>query len=482
MKKIFLLILAGCIGGVISLGLFKMFSNVQSAPTVIETPKAKVSYASSSYTPSAQLEDFTFAAQKTVDGVVHVKTEVEVQNAYNPWADFFGGQAYMEPYVQSGSGSGVIISNDGYIITNNHVIDGADKIEVSLNDNRTYKAELVGTDPATDIAVLKIEGNGFPAILIGNSDNVQIGEWVLAVGNPFDLTSTVTAGIVSAKARNIDLLDGDPFKEIFPVESFIQTDAAVNPGNSGGALVNTKGELVGINTAIASRTGSFAGYSFAVPSSIASKVAEDLITYGKVQRAFIGVRIEPVTSELALDLDLDEIKGIYVNSLTENGGAAKAGIKNGDIILEVNGREVNSVPALQEEVSKYRPGDKVEVTVLSGKKIKTLDVELRDNEGKTEISTPEEIDMTSILGAQIIDVPENVASKLGLRGGAQVYELDKGKLSLNGIKKGFIITKIDGDAVLGKESFEELISKKSGGVLLEGVYENGTKAYYGFGI
>jgi len=413
---------------------------------------------------------------------VHVKTEVEVQNAYNPWADFFGQQSYMEPYVQSGSGSGVIISNDGYIITNNHVIEGADKIEVSLNDNRTYSAELIGTDPATDIAVLKIDGKNLPAILIGNSDDVKIGEWVLAVGNPFDLTSTVTAGIVSAKARNIDLLNGDPFKEIFPVESFIQTDAAVNPGNSGGALVNTSGELIGINTAIASRTGSFAGYSFAVPSSIASKVAEDLITFGKVQRGFIGVRIEPVTSEIAESLGLDEIKGIYVNSLTDNGGASSAGISSGDIIMEVNGREVNSVPELQEEISKYRPGDEVQVTFLSKNKLKTTNVELRDNEGKTEVSTKEEPDITKVLGAQLLDVPDNVASRLGIKGGAQVYELSKGKLSMNGIKKGFIITKIDGDQVLSKDDFQRLIEKKSGGVLIEGVYENGTKAYYGFGL
>jgi len=471
-------------GGIISLGAFKFLTNGEKTSEVAAPKKATLEFAQKVNLPGpvGTIEDFTFAAQKTVNGVVHVKTEVEVQNAYNPWADFFGGQAQLEPYIQSGSGSGVIISNDGYIITNNHVIEGADKIEVSLNDNRTYEAELVGTDPGTDIAVLKINGTGLPAILIGNSDNVKIGEWVLAVGNPFDLTSTVTAGIVSAKARNIDLLDGDPFKEIFPVESFIQTDAAVNPGNSGGALVNTNGELIGINTAIASRTGSFAGYSFAVPSSIASKVAEDIITYGKVQRAFIGVRIEPVTSQLAEELDLDEIKGIYVNSLTENGGAALGGIKGGDIILEVNGREVNSVPALQEEVSKYRPGDKVGVTVLSGKKIKTLDIELRDNQGKTEISTPEELDITSILGAQIIDVPQEVSSKLGIAGGAQVYELDKGKLSMNGIKKGFIITKIDGNIIKNKRDFESIIEQKSGGVLLEGVYENGTKAYYGFGL
>ena len=438
-----------------------------------------VSHPTSSIMP---VNDFTVAASKTVNGVVHVKTEIEVQNAYNPWADFFGDGSGIEPYVQKGSGSGVIISDDGYIITNNHVIEGADNIEVSMNDNRSYSAELIGTDPTTDIAVLKIEGSHFPSLKIGDSEAVKIGEWVLAVGNPFDLTSTVTAGIVSAKGRNINLLSSDPGREIFPIESFIQTDAAVNPGNSGGALVNTNGELIGINTAIASRTGSFSGYSFAVPSSIASKVAEDLIRYGQVQRAYIGVRIRPVTETLANDYNLPNVKGIHVNSLTENGAAYDAGIKSGDVILQINSKEVNSVPQLQEQISKYRPGDNVTVTVWRGGIEKKILVELRDNDGGTSLKSSDKSEIKEILGAQFSNISDETKTKLGITGGAQIKELQRGKLSYSGIKKGFIVTKIDGNDINNSADLENVLENRSGGILLEGVYENGTKAYYGFGL
>jgi S1-C subfamily serine protease len=304
----------------------------------------------------------------------------------------------------------------------------------------------------------------------------------LAVGNPFDLTSTVTAGIVSAKGRNINLLSSDPGREIFPIESFIQTDAAVNPGNSGGALVNTNGELIGINTAIASRTGSFSGYSFAVPSSIASKVAEDLIKYGQVQRAYIGVRIRPVTETLANDYNLPNVKGIHVNSLTENGAAYDAGIKSGDVILQINSKEVNSVPQLQEQISKYRPGDNVTVTVWRGGIEKNILVELRDNDGGTTLKSSEKSEIKEILGAQFSDVSDETKTKLGITGGAQIKELKRGKLSYSGIKKGFIVTKIDGNDINNSADLENLLENRSGGILLEGVYENGTKAYYGFGL
>ncbi len=485
MKRIISFTAAAFIGGLFALMASTYFlsdSELISYGDRGNTTASNFNYVSHPTSSIMPVNDFTMAASKTVNGVVHVKTEIEVQNAYNPWADFFGDGSGIEPYVQKGSGSGVIISDDGYIITNNHVIEGADNIEVSMNDNRSYSAKLIGTDPTTDIAVLKIEGSHFPSLKIGDSEAVKIGEWVLAVGNPFDLTSTVTAGIVSAKGRNINLLSSDPGREIFPIESFIQTDAAVNPGNSGGALVNTNGELIGINTAIASRTGSFSGYSFAVPSSIASKVAEDLIKYGQVQRAYIGVRIRPVTETLANDYNLPNVKGIHVNSLTENGAAYDAGIKSGDVILQINSKEVNSVPQLQEQISKYRPGDNVTVTVWRGGIEKKILVELRDNDGGTTLKSSDKSEIKEILGAQFSNVSDETKTKLGITGGAQIKELQRGKLSYSGIKKGFIVTKIDGNDINNSADLENLLENRSGGILLEGVYENGTKAYYGFGL
>ena len=485
MKRIISFTAAAFIGGLFALMASTYFlsdSELISYGDRGNTTASNFNYVSHPTSSIMPVNDFTMAASKTVNGVVHVKTEIEVQNAYNPWADFFGDGSGIEPYVQKGSGSGVIISDDGYIITNNHVIEGADNIEVSMNDNRSYSAELIGTDPTTDIAVLKIEGSHFPSLKIGDSEAVKIGEWVLAVGNPFDLTSTVTAGIVSAKGRNINLLSSDPGREIFPIESFIQTDAAVNPGNSGGALVNTNGELIGIDTAIASRTGSFSGYSFAVPSSIASKVAEDLIRYGQVQRAYIGVRIRPVTETLANDYNLPNVKGIHVNSLTENGAAYDAGIKSGDVILQINSKEVNSVPQLQEQISKYRPGDNVTVTVWRGGIEKKILVELRDNDGGTTLKSSDKSEIKEILGAQFSNVSDETKTKLGITGGAQIKELQRGKLSYSGIKKGFIVTKIDGNDINNSADLENLLENRSGGILLEGVYENGTKAYYGFGL
>jgi serine protease Do len=485
MKRIISFTAAAFIGGLFALMASTYFlsdSELISYGDRGNTTASNFNYVSHPTSSIMPVNDFTVAASKTVNGVVHVKTEIEVQNAYNPWADFFGDGSGIEPYVQKGSGSGVIISDDGYIITNNHVIEGADNIEVSMNDNRSYSAELIGTDPTTDIAVLKIEGSHFPSLKIGDSEAVKIGEWVLAVGNPFDLTSTVTAGIVSAKGRNINLLSSDPGREIFPIESFIQTDAAVNPGNSGGALVNTNGELIGINTAIASRTGSFSGYSFAVPSSIASKVAEDLIRYGQVQRAYIGVRIRPVTETLANDYNLPNVKGIHVNSLTENGAAYDAGIKSGDVILQINSKEVNSVPQLQEQISKYRPGDNVTVTVWRGGIEKKILVELRDNDGGTSLKSSDKSEIKEILGAQFSNISDETKTKLGITGGAQIKELQRGKLSYSGIKKGFIVTKIDGNDINNSADLENLLENRSGGILLEGVYENGTKAYYGFGL
>lgn len=425
--------------------------------------------------------DFVNAAERTVNSVVHVKTESTVNPTYNPWFDFFGYQ--QSPQVQSGSGSGVIISNDGYIITNNHVVEGAQKLVVTLNNNKNYTATLVGRDPSTDIAVIKIDEKNLPAINWGNSEEVHVGQWVLAVGNPFELTSTVTAGIVSAKARNINLIGNrNTNEEVFPVESFIQTDAAVNPGNSGGALVNTKGELIGINTAIASRTGVFTGYSFAVPTTIAKKVSTDLIEFGKVQRAFIGVKISEVTEDIAQSAGLNEVAGIYVNAIT-NGDSE---MKEGDVILKVGGREVKNVPQLQEQVAKYRPGDKVKVGVWRDKKWLEVEVALKNRSGRAELNdfaADAEANFSS-LGAEFVQPTAEEMQKLRIKGGAKIKTLNQGKLRSAGIQQGFIVTKIDDTMVDGPNTLKEALSSKAKGegILIEGVYPNGTRAYYGFGL
>jgi S1-C subfamily serine protease len=327
---------------------------------------------------SAQ-NSFELAARKSIDAVVHIRTRK--RQAMSPWQELL---RYSDPNpILEGSGSGVIIAENGFIVTNNHVIEGADKIVISLNNNRTYEAQIIGTDPSTDIAVLQINSDApLPFIEFGRSDQVNIGEWVLAVGNPFDLTSTVTAGIVSAKARNINLLRARPERGVFPIESFIQTDAAVNPGNSGGALVNTKGELIGINTAIASRTGSYSGYAFAIPSSIVSKVAQDLMRYGEVQRAYLGIQIEPVDEQLAKLLALDEITGCAITAIVPGSGAADSEIAVGDIVLAIDGLPISNFAELQECMSQYHPGEKVVVRVWRQLKAADLTVQLRDRNGQ----------------------------------------------------------------------------------------------------
>jgi Do/DeqQ family serine protease len=425
--------------------------------------------------------DFVVAAERTVNSVVHVKTEVKT-TAYDPWGGFFGYQ--QQPQTQTGSGSGVIISADGYIVTNNHVIDGAEKMTVTLNNNKNYEATLVGRDPSSDIAVLKIDEQNLPAISWGNSDDVHIGQWVLAVGNPFELTSTVTAGIVSAKGRNINIIGDGKGAEVLPVESFIQTDAAVNPGNSGGALVNTNGELIGINTAIASRTGTYAGYSFAIPASIAKKVAQDIIEFGNVQRGFLGVQIAAVTEEQAKEADLPVVSGVYINNVTAGGAAESAGLEAGDIILKVAGYPVSAVPQLQEQISKFRPGNTVNLVIWRGGKEKNIEVELKNKSGRAELENFEEIAAENIasLGAEFSSPSESECKALRIQGGAKVGVLSTGKLRSAGVKTGFIVTKIDGVQVTSPEELQNILKSKSGGILLEGVYPNGTRAYYGFGI
>jgi Do/DeqQ family serine protease len=463
-----------------------MFFDNQSLSALNVAPNIPVYSASYAALPIDGSIDFTAAAERTVNTVVHVKTQSIMQPVYNPWSDFFGYR--QEPQVQMSSGSGVIISNDGYVITNNHVVEGAEKLLVTLNNNKSYEGTLVGRDPSTDIAVIKIEEKNLPAIVWGSSDEVKIGQWVIAVGNPFDLTSTVTAGIVSAKARNINLLGSDnrTNEEVFPVESFIQTDAAVNPGNSGGALVNTRGELIGINTAIASRTGAFAGYSFAVPSSIARKIAQDIIEFGHVQRAFIGVRISDVTEEVAKDAGLKEVAGIQVQSLTDGGAAQDSGIREGDIIQKIGEASVKNVPQLQEQVSRYRPGDKVKVTVWRDSKAQMVDVVLRNRSGKPQLEDFSKASTSAggsiqSLGATFGEPATEDISKLRITGGAKVTDLQPGKFKSIGMQKGFIVTKIDGMTINNPEDLKTALEGKEGKyVEIKGYYSNGMEAMYGF--
>ena len=337
--------------------------------------KAPVSLASYSGQTSSQgiaPVDFTQAAERSVEAVVHVKTKYYRQQYVDPFYHFFFGrpQQSQQPSAMA-SGSGVILSNDGYIVTNNHVIEDANEIEVVLNDKRTFAAQLIGTDPNTDLALLKIEATGLPTIEIGNSDDLRVGEWVLAVGNPFNLTSTVTAGIVSAKARSINILNSD-----MKIESFIQTDAAVNPGNSGGALVNTRGQLVGINTAIASQTGSYAGYAFAIPTAIMQKVVADLRQYGTVQRALLGIRMLDITQQVKDQLSLESMEGVYVGEVISGSAADKAGMKAGDVIVQVDGRPINASSQLQEQIGRKNPGDQITILVRRGHRSVSLQVTL----------------------------------------------------------------------------------------------------------
>lgn len=476
-EKIIVPIASAIIGGLIALSVGSYV-----VPPKIEVTDTRPS-ASIRYTRTFQADsgstDFTLAAEKTVDAVVHVTTSFTQSLDYrfgNPLFDFFFGPQYPAPsrQVQS-SGSGVILTHDGFIVTNNHVIEHAQDIEVILNDKRKFKAKLVGTDPSTDIALLKIDAEDLPYIPFGNSDRVKVGEWVLAIGNPFNLTSTVTAGIISAKARNIQILNKE-----FAIESFIQTDAAVNPGNSGGALVNLQGELIGINTAIASRTGSFTGYAFAIPSTIVKKVVTDLIEYGEVQRAVMGVIIQELTDDIAREIGIDEIKGVYINDVAHGGAADKAGIKPGDIILSVNGVEVNSTSQLQEQISKYRPGEKVDIVVNRSNRKKHFSVTLRNLKGGFELVKSNET--MSSLGADFAEISEKTKDKLGIRYGIQIVSLRNGKLKDVGIKKGYIITRVNRTPIRKVEDLKRVLSISSGGVLIEGVYPDGIVAYYAIGV
>lgn len=462
------------------------------AVTVVDTVPGKNILYTADNDGNIKPLDFTETSKKVLDAVVHIKS-TQTSTAYgsqggqelpDPFKEFFGdmfkGQSPhgMSPQPRVGTGSGVIINDKGYIITNNHVIDNADEIEVTLYDNESYKATVIGTDPTTDLALIQIKADNLKTMSLVNSDDVEVGEWVLAVGNPLGLNSTVTAGIVSAKARNININ-----QDRFAVESFIQTDAAINPGNSGGALVNLDGNLVGINTAIASRTGTYTGYGFAVPSNIVTKVVEDLLKYGNVQRGMLGVSIRTMDSNLAKEKDVDFASGVWVEQVGEESAADKAGIEAGDIILKVNGIETHTSPRLQEIVAGKRPGDEVMLLINRNGKEKEFKVTLMNSEGGFGIIKKEKKEVFNVLGADFETLNKDLSKKLDLDGGVQVSKVYPGKIkSETQMREGFIITHIDGKRIKNVDDMAKILEGKNGGVMLEGVYEDGSKYYYAFGL
>jgi Do/DeqQ family serine protease len=452
------------------------------------------------------LLDFNETAERVLDGVVHIKSThiydgnsrtFERQNIPDPFRDFFGEEfdnffgprfkfespknqpRSQTPPTRVGTGSGVLINDNGYIVTNNHVIADADDIEVTLYDNRTFKASVIGTDPSTDLAVIQIKEKNLATLPIGDSDELKIGQWVLAVGNPMGLNSTVTAGIVSAKGRNINIL-----KDQYAIENFIQTDAAINPGNSGGALVNLKGHLIGINTAIASPTGTYAGYGFAIPTSIVSKVVQDLIEYGVVQRGVLGVMIRSIDGNFAKEKNIDLTQGVYVDSLLQNSAAADAGVKVGDVILAVDDIEVNKSSELQGVIARYRPGEEVSLKIDRKGKELFLKVKLNNREGNTKLSSKDNLAVFKMLGAELEEVNSDLATKLEIKGGVKVKNLYAGKLrKYTQMREGFIITHIDGKQIKTLDDMAHALENKTGGIMVEGIYEDipGTY-YYAFGL
>ena len=473
MKKYLLVMFAGLLGGAISfIILAKALERNNETPRQNTENQLPYTYTASSV-PTA-MPDFILAAERSVNAVVHVKTMYKNQVYNDPVYNFFFGDMYQRqtPTVQS-AGSGVIITNDGYIVTNNHVIQKAEYIEVVMNDKRTFTAKVIGVDPTTDLALLKIDETNLPVITYGDSDELKVGEWVMAVGNPFNLTSTVTAGIVSAKARNINILSQ------YSIESFIQTDAAVNPGNSGGALINNQGQLVGINTAIASQTGSYVGYSFAIPVNIVKKIVTDMIEFGEVKRAYLGVSIQPLDQRLAAEKGIDLTNGVYVEEVYTDGAAEAGGLKKGDVIIAMNDFSVGDIPQLHEQLSKYRPGDVIKVKVNRNGKEQVANLTLKNKLNQVNL---EKAEIASVLGAKLSDASYEEKQNLRIQSGVKVVDVQKGRLAAVGIKNNFIITHINKSPVNSVEDAAYYLQKAKGSVFIEGVYPNGMYAYYSFGL
>lgn len=489
-NNIVIAMVAAVIASIISIAAYHFIFREQLRTVKVETtsPAFQTSYYPSGNAAPEAPFDFSFAAEKVTPAVVHITNtqEAVANNQQIPefFRDFFGdqfrGQQQGRPRI--GMGSGVIISSDGYIVTNNHVVADADELNVLLTDNRTYTANVIGTDPTTDLALIKIDEEDLPSIPLANSDDLKVGQWVMAAGNPLGvLNSTVTAGIISALGRSIGILRNE---EGTAIESFIQTDAAINRGNSGGALVNLNGDLVGINTAIASQTGAYTGYAFAVPSNIVKKVVSDLKEYGSVQRGFLGVSIIEVSAGLAEQRDLDVNRGVLVDSLTPDGSAKAAGIQKGDVIIGVDDNDIYKMSELLSYVARKRPGDKVSVTVNRDGEEMSFDMTLKARDGSTTIASNERGVAFDELGAEFQEVSEEEAAELNIEGGVQVARTYPGKFRQQGIRPGFIITGIANKPVQSVEDISEIIEDEEGGVLVQGIYpdEPNELQYYGIGL
>lgn len=491
LKNILLVVLISSASALLSVWGYNKWETQQNAG-VQEPGKLPVNYAGFfDKDNTAGAIDFTAASTSATPAVVHIKTRTKprqvtnnLPRGRNPFSDLFGDDFgdFFSPRSQTipeqrASGSGVLISNDGYIVTNNHVVDGADEVSITLNNKRTYKGTVVGTDPSSDIAVVKVEGKNFPYLVYGNSDDVRLGQWVLAVGYPLTLDVTVTAGIISAKARTIGI-NGRQSEN--PVESFLQTDAAVNPGNSGGALINTEGQLIGINSAIASPTGSYAGYSYAIPVNIVKKVVNDIIKFGTVQRAYLGIMYAPenLTDEQRKENGIQQGDGVYVTNAPAGGAANIAGIKKGDFITKVNGIPVNSGPEMVEQVTRYKPGDKISVTYVREGRENTVNLTLKNKVGNTELVKSETI--LEKLGAQLETLDKKKAQTYDIDGGIVVKSLGNGALKTTRMQEGFVITSVNGQTVTNLDDFKKALESNKGyTVKLEGIYP-GYEGYYSY--
>lgn len=485
MKRLFVIF------GVVALSAATTLATLRVADTISSDNLSEATHSTSPFSENAATDalfaasvvpaeypDLTYAAENAVKAVVNIVAtkQVEGRQYFDPFFEFFGyPQGGTQQREAKAGGSGVIISEDGYIVTNNHVIEGATKLRVTLPDGRAFDAKTIGTDPATDVALIKIEASGLPTLPFGSSDDLRLGEWVLAIGYPMELQSTITAGIVSAKARQLGALNNR-----YGIESFIQTDAAVNPGNSGGALVNTRGELVGINTIIKTSTGSYVGYSFAVPETIVRKVVVDLKESGVVQRAVLGISFRAIDQqfidELGDDSDIKEIGGIYVASVAEGGSASEAGLRKGDVILSVDGVAVNDSATFLEQIGKRRPGDEITLKLRRGEKEITTKATLQNKAGETSLLSPESVDVEAVLGGQFETISEKSAKALDIRGGVQVVKIKQGGLLERArIKEGYIITHINDRQIRSIDDLARLTDKIRS---IDGVYPNGRASSY----
>lgn len=469
MKKYALILTSSLLSAILAIFIYRQFEQPREVIIRETVPARYTNFKDDALNVSERAflssspTDFIAAAEAVTPAVVNIKA-IQGGNNFEFWSSNTFG---------SSSGSGVIISSDGYIVTNNHVVEDGDEIEVTLNDKREFEAKVIGSDPSTDLALIKIKGKSLPYLSFGNSDSLRIGEWVLAVGNPFNLESTVTAGIVSAKGRSIDILEGQD-----RIESFIQTDAAVNPGNSGGALVNTNGELVGINTAIITRSGRYEGYSFAVPANLVRKVIKDLRDFGMVQRGILGVFIDEMTDTRAKSLGLSSVEGVFITRVTPGSGADDAGIKKGDVIIGINGIKTKTLPEMQEQIGRYRPGNSIWVEYIRNGSKQKAKVILKTKSNSTAIVSAKEEDVLRELGFELRNLTREETRRLRVNG-VKVISIYRGsKIERTNMDPGFIITKVDNKKISKVEDLINQLEDAQGKVMLEGIYENYPGEYY----